>query len=197
MRGSKQGANTEACLPLFHFHPSPSSGPFKVALLQKGANVLPENRHRHGRAHPTVTLTIPTNIVLAAETHAVPLVSTRMGEQEANITVTTDNTTHGIMNLTEGTMTTGETMTVTVHATTTMAATDVAMIVRATNVTTMTASADMIRVMVRRVDVLGAVGEVSDHGHPGAVHLLEIAGLAPLLHHRVVAHRTGVPRVPV
>ena len=79
-------------------------------------------------------------------------------------------------------MTIGETMTVTVHATTTMAATDVAMIVTATmksvnmivpatNVITMTANAGSTRVMVHRVDVPGAVGEVSDHGHPGVVHV--------------------------
>lgn len=170
------------CLPHFHFHPSPTLRPFQVALLQTGVNVLLESLHRHGRAHPTVTLTIPKNIVLVAETHAVLLVSTRMGEQEANITVTTGGMTHGITSLTERTMTTGETLTVTVHATTTMVATDVVlivtttmksgiMIVHAANVTTMTATADMIRVMVHRVDVPGAVGEVSDHGHPGVVHV--------------------------
>ncbi|KAI9465981.1 hypothetical protein BJY52DRAFT_1413526 [Lactarius psammicola] len=60
----------------------------------------------------------------------------------------------------------------------------------------MTATADMIRVMVHRADVPGAVGEVNDHGHPGVVHLPEIVALAPLLHHRVVAHHTGVPQSP-
>jgi len=71
------------------------------------------------------------------------------------------------------------------------------MIAPATNVTNMTVAADMIRVMVHRVDVPGAVGEVSDHGHPGVVHLPEIVALDPLLLHRVVAHRTGAHQVPV
>jgi len=147
------------------------------------------------------------NTVLAAETHAVLLVSTRMCEQEAIVTVTTDDMTRGITSLREETMTIGEIM-VTVHATTTMDATDVPMIVTATtkngimivpatNVTSMTATADMTRVMVHRVDVPGAIGEVSDHGHPGVVHLPEIVALDPLLHHLVVAHRTGAPQVPV
>jgi hypothetical protein len=198
MRENKQ--RTNKCLPHFHFHRSPTLRPFQVALLlQTGVSVLLENLHRHGPAHPTVILTIPRNIVLAAETHAVPLASTRMYEQEANITVTTDDMTHELMSLTEGT--TGETMTVTVHATTTMAATDVAMIVTATMkimiapATNVIATADSIRVMVHRVDVPGAVGEVSDHGHPGVVHLRVV--LAPLLHHLVVAHRTRVPQVLV
>lgn len=146
------------------------------------------------------------NTVLAAETHAVPLGSTRMCEQEAIITVTTDDMTRVITSLTEGTLAIGETL-VTVHATTTMTATDVAMIVTATlrsgimivpatNVTTMNATADMTRVMVHRVDVPGAVGEVSDHGHRGVVHLPEIVAL-DRLHHRIVAHHTGAPQVPV
>ena len=89
------------------------------------------------------------------------------------ITVTTEDMTREITSLREGTMTTGETM-VTVHATTTMAATDVSMIVTATmksGIMIVPVTADMTRVMVHRVDVPGVVGEVSDHGHPGVVHV--------------------------
>ena len=85
----------------------------------------------------------------------------------------TDDMTCKITSLREGTMTTGETM-VTIHTTTTIATTDVFMIVTVTmksGIMIVPVTADMTHVVVHHVDVPGAVGEMSDHGHPSIVHV--------------------------
>ena len=138
-----------------------------------------------------VTRTIPLTIVLATETRAVPLATTRTREHETIITVTTDDTTLGITSLIGGATITAGIMTVTAPATVTTLAKDAAIIVTATATMTATVTmkngimtVDAINVIImivtvaaiaHHVDVPEVVGGTTDHGHPGVVHVSSIS----------------------
>jgi hypothetical protein len=159
----------------------------QVALLQIGDNTLLENPPRRGHASLTVTLIVPLTIVLATETRAVPLATTQTREHETIITVMTDGMTLGTTSLI-----TGEIMTATAPATVTVLAKDAALTVTATAIMTaavtvkdeiMTADAISVTTMIvtvvaiaHHVDVPEAVGETTDHGHPGVVQVSIISG---------------------
>ncbi|KAI0306779.1 hypothetical protein B0F90DRAFT_818223 [Multifurca ochricompacta] len=199
--GRGQGTNNDSeCLQLFHFHPSLTLRHSQVALLPIGVNILLASHPHHVRAQTTVTLTIPTTIVLAIR---VALHATiQMDEHETTITATTDDMIPGITSLTERTMTTGGTTTATVHATVTMAATDAAtnvVVTMKSGITTedvITETVATTRAIARRVDVPGVVGGMDDRGHLVAVQLPEVVVGGPQRLHPVVVHPVGVPQMP-